>query len=336
MKAVVCPEPGRLELSERPFPAPSDGLIAIDIKSIGVCGTDFHIFQGRHPYLQYPRVMGHELAAVIADGLGNERFPPGTSVVVYPYLTCGRCEACRKQSYNCCRHLQCLGVHVDGGMCERIVIPERNLYHAGPLGSRDAAMVEFLAVGAHAVRRADIEDGSRILVIGMGPIGIGTALFARLSGADVTVMDVSENRLRFAGESLEFRQQILAGPDAAIEASRRTGGEFFQCVFDATGNARAMETSFAYVGHTGSLVFVGVLDATISFSDAEFHKREMKLLAARNAVKADFDQVVKAIADGKIPTDRINTDTADLGHLPQAMPEWLGSDEPPIKAILTV
>ena len=336
MEAIVCVEPGRLERRELPPPKNRDGWIAIDIRAIGVCGTDFHIFEGTHPYLQYPRVMGHELAAVVAEGSGSERLPPGTPVLVNPYITCGTCIACRKGRFNCCMTLQCLGVHTDGGMCERIVMPEGNLYPIGNLGMRDAAMVEFLAIGAHAVRRSRVGAGDRALVVGMGPIGIGTALFARAAGADVTVMDVSEGRLDFARDNLGFDSRLLAGPGATADAGLRTGGEFYDCVLDATGNARAMEASLAYVAHAGMLVFVGVLNADLTFADPDLHKREIDILASRNALKADFDQVMASIIDGTVPTDAINTHTAALSDLPEAMPAWLASPTPPVKAILTL
>ncbi len=337
MRAIVCVEPGKLERQDIPSPpAPKDGWIAIDIRAIGVCGTDFHIFEGTHPYLRYPRIMGHELSAVVAEGAGSDRLPAGTPVVVNPYLTCGTCIACRKGRFNCCMTLQCLGVHTDGGMCERILMPEGNLYPAGKLGTRDVAMVEFLAIGAHAVRRSAVGKGDRALVVGMGPIGIGAALFARAAGADLTVADVSEGRLAFARDTLGFGEQILGGPGAADEARRRTGGEFYDCVFDATGNARAMEASVAFVAHAGTLVYVGVLNANITLSDPELHRREITLLASRNAVKADFDQVMAAMLAGEIPTGAINTHTAPLSDLPEAMPAWLASDTPPVKAILTL
>lgn len=333
MKAILCVEPGRLEPVERPLPAAREGWIAVDIRAIGVCGTDFHIFQGKHPFMEYPRVMGHELSGVVA--VGSERLPVGTAVVVNPYIQCGTCIACRKGRFNCCMRLKVLGVHTDGGMCERIVVPEGNLYPAGKLGLRDAAMVEFLAIGAHAVKRSEIVKGDRTLVVGAGPIGIGVALFARNARGDVTIMDVAEKRLEFARDKLGFAPLIQAGPDARTEAGRLTGGEYFDVVFDATGNARAMEASFGFVAHAGALVFVGVLNADITFSDPELHKREMRLLATRNALKADFDQVMAAMLAGAIPTDAINTHTIDLTELPEAMPAWLASEAPPVKAILT-
>ena len=317
------------------MPSADDGLVAVDIRYVGVCGTDFHIFQGKHPFIEYPRLLGHELSGVVA-GEGTPRLPAGTPVVINPYLECGRCIACRKSRPNCCVTLKVLGVHIDGGMCERIVMPEANLYPAGALSLRDAAMVEFLAIGAHAVRRSETGPGERALVVGMGPIGIGAALFARQAGAAVTVMDVSEKRLDFAGEQLGFGDRIKAGPGARDIAGKETGGELYDVVFDATGNPRAMEASFAFVAHTGTLVMVGVIDADITFSDPELHRREMRVLASRNATKADFDTVMAAMIAGNVPTGAINTHTIAMTDLPGAMPAWLASSDPPVKAILTV
>jgi 2-desacetyl-2-hydroxyethyl bacteriochlorophyllide A dehydrogenase len=335
MKAVVCTEPGRLAVEERAMPSAGDGLVAVDIRYIGVCGTDLHIFQGKHPFIEYPRLLGHELSGVVA-GEGTPRLPAGTPVVINPYLECGRCIACRKGRPNCCVTLNVIGVHIDGGMCERIVMPEANLYPAGALSLRDAAMVEFLAIGAHAVRRSESAPGDRILVVGMGPIGVGAALFARRAGARVTVMDVAEKRLDFARDQLGFADRILAGADARDTAAGETGGEFYDVVFDATGNARAMEASFGFVAHTGTLVMVGVINAEIAFSDPDLHRREMRVLASRNATRADFDTVMTAIAAGDIPTGAINTHTIPMTDLPEAMPAWLASPEPPVKAVLTV
>ena len=253
MRAVVCTEPGTLERIEVPPPDPVPGMVAVDIKAIGICGTDFHIFKGLHPFLEYPRIMGHELSGVVAEGARGDALKPGTPVVINPYFSCGTCIACRKGKTNCCATLKVLGVHIDGGMCERILVPEENLYPAGDLNLRDAAMIEFLAIGAHAVRRSDLEAGARVLVVGAGPIGLGTAAFARLAGGEVTVMDVSSRRLAAVRDTLGFGQTIEAGESALAEVDRLTGGDRYDLVFDATGNARAMERSFDFIASGGGI-----------------------------------------------------------------------------------
>ncbi|MCB1499682.1 MAG: zinc-binding alcohol dehydrogenase family protein [Bauldia sp.] len=336
MRTVICPEPGRLERIEIPTPEPWPGFVAIDIRAIGICGTDFHIFEGTHPFLQYPRVMGHELSGVVVGGAESADLAPGTAVVINPYFSCGDCVACRKGRPNCCATLRVLGVHIDGGMCERILVPETNLYPAGSLSLRDAAMIEFQAIGAHAVRRSALAKGDRVLVVGAGPIGVGTAIFARLAGGAVTLMDISERRLDFIADRFGFTDRLLAGEGALAGVDRMTGGDRFDVVFDATGSPRAMEASFDFVASGGTLVFVGVRAADITFSDPEFHRKEMTLMATRNATRADFDTVMSAVRGGRVPMDALNTHTGTLDTLPQSMPAWMAGAELPLKAVVTV
>lgn len=335
MRAVICHEPGRLELIRRPWPGADSRLVPVDIKAIGICGTDFHIFEGTHPFLEYPRVMGHELSGLVADGAAG-RLRPGTKVVINPYLACDACIACRKGKPNCCATLKVLGVHTDGGMCERILLPEENLYPAEHLSFRDAAMVEFQAIGAHAVRRSALQSGDRVLIVGAGPIGVGVGIYARLAGGLVTLADVSETRLAYVRNRLGFTDTIIAGPDALAEIERATSGDLYDVVFDATGVAQAMEGSFAYVCNGGTLVLVGVLKADISFSDSEFHRREMTIRATRNATREDFATVMAAMTRGDVPLEALNTHTGTLDALPEEMPDWLHSKSPPLKAVVTV
>jgi 2-desacetyl-2-hydroxyethyl bacteriochlorophyllide A dehydrogenase len=336
MRAIVCPEPGKLERIDIPMPEPAPGLVAVDVRAIGICGTDFHIFEGTHPFLAYPRIMGHELSGVVAGGAVGPDLAPGTPVVINPYLSCGHCVACRKGRPNCCATLKVLGVHIDGGMCERVLVPEANLYPAGDLSLRDAAMIEFQAIGAHAVRRSALARGDRVLVVGAGPIGVGTAIFARLAGGVVTLMDISERRLAFLADRFGFTDPVLAGAGAVEAVDRLTGGDRFDVVFDATGNPRAMEASFSLVASGGTLVFVGVRAADITFSDPEFHRKEMTLMATRNATHADFDTVMAAVRGGHVPMDALNTHGGTLDTLPQSMPAWMQGPELPLKAVVSV
>src|SRR4051794_14264195 len=228
MKAVVCTEPGLLEAVERPAPErPPAGWAAIRIRHVGICGTDYHIYEGKHPFLEYPRVMGHELSGEIAEVHPGSTFTPGTKVVINPYISCDSCVACRQGKPNCCTSIRVLGVHTDGGLCERIVVPEKNLYPAGSLSLRDAAMVEFLAIGAHAVRRSLASPGSRALITGVGPIGLGTAIFARIAGLDVTLLDASKERLHFADTALGFGSSVVVSERSAQELMDLTGGDGF-------------------------------------------------------------------------------------------------------------
>lgn len=337
MKAVVCQEPGRLELVERSRPeAPAPGWVRLAVRSVGICGTDYHIFEGKHPFLEYPRVMGHEISAAVIEAGPDCTFAPGTLVVVNPYIACGSCIACRKGKPNCCTAIRVLGVHTDGAFCEEIVMPEENLYPAKDLSPEAAATVEFLAIGAHAVRRSKAATGSRSLVIGAGPIGLGTAIFSRIAGHEVTLLDTSAERLAFAADRLGFTQGIIAGEHVEKAIAQATDGDGFDVVFDATGNAASMARSFAHVAHGGTLVFVSVVKDEIRFSDPEFHKREMNLVASRNATREDFDHVIASIAKGSVPVAALVTHRTTLDGAVEDLPRWAHDKTGLVKAVITV
>ena len=179
MRAIVCERPRELSVVERPQPVREAGEVKVRISRVGLCGTDFHIFTGNQPYLDYPRVMGHELAGRVAEVGEGSDFAPGDLVTINPYLSCGHCLACRNGKPNCCMNIRVMGVHIDGGMTEFVCVPEQALIRVDGLTADQAAMIEFLSIGAHAVRRAALTAGERVLVVGAGPIGIAAALLYR-------------------------------------------------------------------------------------------------------------------------------------------------------------
>jgi 2-desacetyl-2-hydroxyethyl bacteriochlorophyllide A dehydrogenase len=232
-------------------------------------------------------------------------------------------------------NIQVLGVHRDGGMAEYLAVPTAFVRKAEGVTLDEAAMIEFLAIGAHAVRRARIEPGQSVLVVGAGPIGIAAALFAKLQGGVVTALDGRRDRLDFCRDHLGTDHVVALGDDTRQTLSDLTGGDFFDVVFDATGNAKAMEAGFAYVGHGGTYVLISVVGADITFSDPEFHKRETTLLGSRNATPEDFDAVVEAMRAGKVPTRALNTHAATLAQLPEVLPGWMEPQAGVIKAIVS-
>jgi 2-desacetyl-2-hydroxyethyl bacteriochlorophyllide A dehydrogenase len=337
MRALICNEPGRLALIDRPAPgALQAGQVRLAVSHVGICGTDYHIFEGKHPFLQYPRVMGHEISARVVEAGPDSILRIGELVIVNPYIACGRCIACRKGKPNCCMAIQVLGVHTDGAFCDEIIVPESNVYPAGGLTPEQAATVEFLAIGAHAVRRAGHADGSRALVIGAGPIGLGTALFARIAGFAVTLADVSEERLATARDRFGFESSLLAGDEALAAAMILTDNEGFDAVFDATGNARSMNAALPFVAHGGALVFVSVVKDEISFHDPEFHKREMSIIGSRNALREDFMHVAASIASGAVDTGKLITHRTTLEAAVTDLPRWAHAKEGLIKATISV
>ena len=224
MNTVVCRAPGQLVLERNSVPSREPGEVLIRVRRVGICGTDMHIFRGTQPYLAYPRVMGHELAGEVAEADIASDLKPGDAVYVTPYLACGKCAACAKGLVNACMNIQVLGVHRDGALTEYLNVPEGFVFKADGVSLDEAAMVEFLAIGRHAVRRADVRPGQSVLVVGAGPIGIACALFSRLAGGSVTALDGREDRLAFARDHLGVVATITLDDDVASSVGRLTDG----------------------------------------------------------------------------------------------------------------
>lgn len=127
MKYIVCEKPQEFLLKEKPMPEPKEGEVLLKIKRIGVCGTDIHAFGGTQPYFEYPRILGHELAAEYIKG-NAKGFEPGDKVTFIPYFSCGKCVACRNGLTNCCANIKVFGVHIDGGMAEYVTVPEQYFF----------------------------------------------------------------------------------------------------------------------------------------------------------------------------------------------------------------
>ncbi|WP_341892206.1 zinc-binding alcohol dehydrogenase family protein [Variovorax sp. YR752] len=334
MLTVVCQSPGVLRAENRPEPVRGAADVLVRVKRVGVCGTDLHIFSGDQPYLEYPRVMGHELSGVVAEAAPGSPLAAGDPVFVMPYISCGTCVACRSGKTNCCVNIQVLGVHRDGAFTELLAVPQGFVHKAEGVSLDQAAMIEFLAIGAHAVRRGEVGPGQRVLVVGAGPIGMAALIFSRLRGAIVTAMDTRPERVGFCVQSLGADAGVMVGPDDEARLAELSSGEFFDVVFDATGSRQAMERGFRFVAHGGRYVLVSIVRDSISFADPEFHKRETTLLGSRNATMEDFDTVLRAMRAGQIPDGALNTHRLQLHNVPADFATLLDPAQRVIKAIV--
>ena len=336
MKTIVLEQPGRFRLAEAADPeAPRPGEALVRVHRVGVCGSDLHAFRGRQPFFTYPRIVGHELGVeVLAVGPGVTDVTPGERCAVEPYLACGQCIACRRGKTNCCTRLQVLGVHVDGGMRERFTVPVRQLHPSRRLSLDDLALVEMLTIGAHAVRRAALAPGESVLVVGSGPIGLSTATFARLAGAKVLVLEISEWRRRFCLAHLPDVQILDGTGNVPAELEALLGGDLPTAVFDATGNAPSMVQALSYVANGGKLIFVSLVQADLTFHDPEMHRRELTLLRSRNATAEDFSWALQMVEEGKIDLRPWITHRAKADEMVAAFPAWLNPEAGVMKAVV--
>ncbi|MEZ6055570.1 MAG: zinc-binding alcohol dehydrogenase family protein [Planctomycetaceae bacterium] len=306
MKAIRLDEPKHfveIELDEPGGPGPGEALIATH--RMGICGTDLGGYLGKMPFFTYPRIPGHELGIevlAVGDGVTNVR--PGDRCSVEPYMNCGSCYPCRRGQGNCCQNLKVFGVMTDGGLRERCLIRADKLHSSSILTYEQLALVETLAIGCHATDRGEAEQGDHVLIIGAGPIGLSTLEFTRLTGAEVTVMDLVPSRLEFCREKYGVAHTIVPdGQGGELEQMKKiTDGAMYRVVTDATGHAGSMSQALRYVAHTGTLVYVGITTGEVSFAHPLMHRPEMTLKGSRNAMPEDFGRIIGLIEDGTIDT----------------------------------
>ena len=314
-----------IDIAEPRAPGRDEALVAI--KAIGICGTDVSGYLGKMPFIEFPRILGHELGVeVIAVGEGVTHVKPGDRCSVEPYLNCGHCHACKRGSTNCCETLQVLGVHRDGGMCERLLLPARKLQRSEKLTLDQLALVETLAIGCHAVNRSGVTDKDDVLVIGAGPIGLSVLEFARLATRRVAVLECDDDRRAF----------VRRHYPNAIMLSHVPPECFAQVVFDAMGNPASMANTLRYAKFTGRIVFVGITKEPVPLDDPLFHRRELTLLASRNAVAGDFTRILELIEQGKINTNAWISHRCTFDELPTAMPEWIKPATGVVKAVVNL
>lgn len=335
MKCIVCEQPDQFKMVEVDHPAVQPGEVLVRIRRIGICGTDLHAYKGNQPFFSYPRVLGHELSGVIESiGKNAQGLKAGDQVAIIPYLECGECIACRKGKTNCCTNIQVLGVHTDGGMREYLNVPVSHLIQTDGLTLDQSAILEPLSIGAHAVRRAGSLQGEFVLVIGAGPIGLGVMAFAKQEGAKVIAMDVNEERLAYCRNWADVDYTVNALQDPMKALSDITDGDFPTVVFDATGNVRSMSNSFNYAAHGGKLIYVGLVKSDITFSDPDFHKKELTLMGSRNATREDFDYVIKAVKSGGVNIESYISHRCSFDDMIQQFDSWLKPESKVIKAIV--
>jgi 2-desacetyl-2-hydroxyethyl bacteriochlorophyllide A dehydrogenase len=340
MKAIQLKEPGRFEqITIEEANKPGAGEALVRVHRVGVCGTDISGYLGKMPFYSYPRIPGHELGVEVLEvGADVVNVKAGDRCSVEPYMNCQRCFACRRGGVNCCENLQVLGVHTDGGLRPRFVLPARKLHKSERLTLDQLALVETLGIGCHAVNRGDPKAGENVLVIGAGPIGLSVIEFVKLTGATLTVLDLNQQRLDFCKRQMSVHNTIHFTDDAAVLQAMKdqTDGAFYPVVFDATGSPKSMCNAFNYVAHTGRLVFVGIVVNDVSFSDPLFHRREMALFATRNALPGDFDRIIKLIEDGKIDTRPWITHRSPFADLIGNFPSYTKPETGVIKAMVEV
>ena len=335
MKALVCTKPGKLEYADLAEPVLKSGQAIVRIRNICICGTDLHAFEGTQPYFNYPRILGHELSGELEDFDVAPGFQKGEKVTFLPYVNCGTCIACRTGKTNCCEKLEVCGVHVDGGMVDYFSIPARLLVSSQGLNLSELSLVEPFAIGAHGIRRADVQQDEFVLVMGAGPIGICAMEFARLRGAKIIVTDTNSYRLDFCRSKLGLRHVINAGDEYIVEQLKDiTHGEMPTVVIDASGNLKAINQGVHYLAHGGRYILIGLQKGDFVFNHPEFHKKETTLMSSRNATREDFETVIFNFREKLIDPLLLISNRVKFNEVASRFSDWLNPANHIIKVIV--
>ena len=340
MKAIELAAPQsfrQIKIDAPAAPGPGQALVRTHV--MGICGTDVSCYLGKFPFFDYPRIPGHELGVEVLEvGQGVTNIATGDRCSVEPYINCGECYACRRGVTNCCANLKVVGVMMNGGLCDQFLIQADKLHPSAALNYQQLSLVETLAIGYHATERGQPAKDDHVLIVGAGPIGLATLEFTRLSGCKVSVMDLSQSRLKFCKDNYGIENLIhFTDRDSCLQrVNEITGGDRYHVVTDATGNAGSMAAALEYVAPTGTLVYVGITTGDLTFAHPTMHRPEMTIKASRNALPGDFGQIIKLIEAGTVNTDPWVTHQTTFDSVIEDFPKLIAPDSGVIKAVIQV
>jgi 2-desacetyl-2-hydroxyethyl bacteriochlorophyllide A dehydrogenase len=317
------------EVASRPGP----DFVLIDVKTVGICGSDIHAYRGTQPFQSYPRILGHELSGLVSTGTGD--LEEGQQVTMEPLLNCGECYPCRMGHYNCCTNLKVIGVHADGGMCEEIWVP-RNLVHPLPPGTtlEEGAMVEPLAIACQAVDRSRLAKGETVLIIGAGPIGLLALQVAKARGATAYITEVDPIRLELARKMGADETINPAEEDLANRLDELTIGEGPNVVIEAVGSENTIRQSIEQVSAAGRVVLVGLFGGKMELEPIGIIRKELDLMGSRNS-SGKFPEALSLIQGGKVDLSGLVTHRFPLEMAPEVFRDLDRGKIKPVKVLLS-
>lgn len=309
---------GKFELSDEPDSELSADDVRIKVHYCGICGTDYHIANGDLDarIADFPRVIGHEASGEIVEtGEAVTEWNVGDRVVVRPLNVCGVCEACQSGNENICRQVKYLGIEGEGAF-QKFWVVDKSILHRCPdnVDYREAALVEPLAVCAHAVKRSEILPGQTAVVIGGGPIGSMTALLLKLRDVNVVVSEIDSGR-RDNCTKLGLHTVNPATADLVETVNKLTGGRGAAVVFEASGSQAGLDIAPELLRPNGRLVTIATYAKKMELDIRKLHYRQIQLVTTRAYQKDDYEYVLSLMEQKKLPAQQLITKIIPLGEL---------------------
>lgn len=323
MKAFLITDPLHSAFGEIPDPTPSPEEVILQIRRIGLCGTDLNTFRGKNPLVSYPRIPGHEISATIVEtgSAVPSNLHAGMNVAVLPYNNCGKCASCLRNRPNACLANMTLGVQQDGAMSPYFKVPWQKLYTSSSLGVRELTLVEPLAVGFHAVNRSRVESSDTVVVIGCGTVGLGAMAGAAARGARVIALDVEDDKLSLARQAGAAETINSRTADARAGLKELTAGHGPDVVIEAVGTPETFRFAVEEVAYTGRVTYVGYAKEPVAYETKLFILKELDILGSRNSA-TEFPSVIQMLEAGKFPVDATITTTVPFEEAGRALDAW--------------
>lgn len=300
MKRAVMVSPGKIEIQEVPKPILKEGEALINIKAVGICGSDTHVFHGRLPFVSYPIVQGHESAGIIVETKGCKEFIKGDHVITMPQIACGECPPCKSGNYHICDKLQILGIHTDGLSAEYVAMPEKMLVKLPDDMPFDlATMIEPLSVSLHAVNLSGDVNGKNVLVIGAGIIGNLAAQVAKAKGANVMIISRNDKKLALA-KKLGIDYCVNDKTENVREALIKAFNDGADITLECIGIEQSVNQSLEYARKGGTAVVLGVFGEKLLTNVFAIQDKELTVIGSMMYRKNDFEESISLIQNGKV------------------------------------
>ena len=323
MKAICLIAPGKVETTDVPDPRMDSEDVLVDIKYVGLCGSDLNTYRGNFSLVSYPLIPGHEISGVVADKGANvpDSIQVGDKVMMDPYTNCGVCPACRAGRPNCCQFNQTLGVQRDGALSSRFAAHYTKIFSSKTLTLKELALVEPMSVGYHAANRGQVNEMDTVLIIGCGTIGMGVVSAAVRKGATVVAIDIDDSKLELAQEFGAQHVINSTKQDVLEEVARLTDNEGVNVAIEAVGLPGTYRLAIDAVCYAGRVVYIGYAKEEVIYDTTDFVRKELDIRGSRNALRV-FPAVIRMMEKQLFPFTLLITKIYPFDHTARAFSDW--------------
>ena len=323
MKAIQILAPRQLVITDVPVPQIGSEEVLVEVRYVGMCGSDLNAYRGTFPLMRYPRILGHEVSGVVvARGAAvPDRIAEGAHVMLSPYSECGICSACRAGRPNCCQFNETMGLQRDGALTRLVAIHFSKVFASNVLTLQELALTEPLSVGYHAANRGRISEADTVLVMGCGVVGIGVIAAAARKGATIIASDIDDGKLVDA-RRFGARHTVNSTREDVLDAVRQlTGGDGVSVAVEAVGLAQTFRLAVDAVSFAGRVVYVGYAKQDVSYDTALFVRKELDIRGARNALRV-FPAVIKMLEERERPFPDLISRVYPFEQASEALRAW--------------